>query len=246
MTSNPTGEPTNDPTNAADPAGTTAAGSTASSDAADSTTASQAERIAQEATNVGERVRTLLLDAIEGRQAALTDLRRTADAVLAGVSNGVQSAGANDREGVLNEAISGIADGVSRTVNATRLAMREAEGRGQRFAEEDLKQTVEDLRTIEQLFEGTLSRFIDRATTEAKAQADDVRSHAENTAKGAKADITATIEAVTQHPQKLAKEATGAASDAAKQGVGALFQVASGLLDAAADVAANAAKTDRK
>jgi len=202
---------------------------------------STAERIAAEASDVRERIRALVVDAVSGNAGALTDLRRTADSVLAGVARGVKSAGEGKREGVLNEAISGVADGVARSVNATRLALREAEGRGQRFAEEDLKRTVDDLRTIEELFSDTLTRFAARATEEAKAQTDDVRSHAERTAQDAKSDIASAIEAATQHPAKLASEAASTAANTAasvaKQGVGSLFQIASGLLDAASDVA---------
>jgi len=209
-------------------------GDTNESDAA---TASAAERIAAEATDVRERVRKLVTDAASGQSAALGDVRRAADAVLAGVARGVQSVGQGGREGVLNEAISGVADGVSRSVNATRLALREAEGRGQRFAEEDVKRTVEDLRTIEQLFQDTITRFVDRVTEETKAGADDVRTHAVRTAEGARADIASAIEAATEHPGKLAGDAVNVAADVARRGVSSIFGAAAGLLDTASSAA---------
>ena len=203
---------------------------------------STAERIAAEAEGVRDRVRDLILNAVNGQAGGIAELRRTADAVLAGIARGVKNAGEGRREGVLNEAASGLADGVSRSVNATRLALREAEGRGQRFAEEDLKRTVEDLRTIEKLFAETVVGFFESLSKEVSGQAGDVKAHAERTAADAKAEVGSALEAALAHPQKIAGEAVSTAADAARQGVGALFQVASGLLDAAADVASEAAK----
>lgn len=200
------------------------------------TGADQAERIASEATDVRERVRRLVLELAGGEGPRLSSLRRAASDVVDGVTRGLKEVG-DERQGtVLAETIEGLSDGIARAAHATRLAIEEAEGRGQGFAREDLKQALDDLRTLDRMFMDTVGGLTSRLSEDVRAQVGDLTEHASRALDSMRPSIESAIEAATRHPGEFAGEATSAGVDATRRAVGSLFGAAAGLLDAAGDI----------
>ncbi len=198
--------------------------------------AQESEAAASAADDVRRRVREAVLNAVNTRTLRLGEVRRAVDAALAGAARGVKSVSVDRQGTVLSETVSGVSDAVARAANATRLALREAESRGQRFADEDLKRTADDLRVLDEMLVETVRSFAARSSAEMKGATGDLVDHTRRTTEDARKDVMAALEAAMREPGKLVGETGKAATDLAREGVGSIFQVASGLLGAVGDV----------
>ena len=196
----------------------------------------QAEKIAGEADSVRERVRRLILDTAGGDGLRLGSLRGAASAVLAGVGEGVQKISEERRGTVLAETIDGISDAFERAARATRLAIEEAEGRGERFTKDDLRQTADDLRTLEEMFKETVTGFAGRFADNIKDQTLDFTRHTTRAIESMRPAIEDAVEAASRDPAGLAGQAASAGVDTARGVVGSIFSAAAGMLDAAGDI----------
>lgn len=209
-----------------------------------SDTRQEAERIASEGTDVRTRVRDLVgRVASEGRK-TLSELSDEATDILRGAGEGVKDAAAEHRGEVLGEVIDGVSDGLSRAANATKLALEEAEGRGEQFAEEDLRRTVDDLKTLERMFVDSVRNLAEGAGRSAWGEVKDAAGHASRAAESMRPSIQGALEAAAGHPVKFAGEAATAGAAATRQAVGSLFQVMGGLIAGAGDVIRGDEKKD--
>ncbi len=196
----------------------------------------QAERIASEAESVRDRVRRLVLDAAGGGGLHIDRLRGVASAVLEGVGKGVERISEERRGTVLAETIDGLSDAFQRAAHATRLAIEEAEGRGERFSNEELRKTADDLRTLEAMFMETVTGFSDRLASNIRAQTVDFAQHTKRAVESMRPSIESAIESAASDPAGLAGQAAAAGADAARGVVGSLFSAAAGMLDAAGEI----------
>lgn len=204
------------------------------------TVEAQAEQIAGEDGSVRDRVRRLVLDAAGGDGLRLGSLREAASAVLEGVAKGVERISEDRRGTVLAETIDGISDGFERAAHATRLAIEEAEGRGERFTKDELRQTADDLRTLEDMFKETVTGFATRFASNVKDQTVDFAKHTSRAIDSMRPSIENAIEAASRDPAGLTGQAASAGVDAARGVVGSLFSAAAGMLDAAGDIVSGA------
>lgn len=207
--------------------------------------ADEAERIAADGESVREQVKRLVLGVAGGRGLRVSALRRAASEIVEGVTRGVREVGEDRRGTVLAETIEGLSDGFSRAAQATKLAIEEAEGRGARFTQEDLKTTAEDLRTLEKMFEETVGGFSSRLAGDVKGQAGDIAQHASRAVRSMRPSIESALEAATRDPAGLAGEAASAGVDTARSAVGSLFSAAAGMLDAAGEIVAGKKPDDK-
>ncbi len=109
----------------------------------------EAEHIAAEGQDVRERVRRLVVNTIQQRRLSFDELNDVTRHVLQGASAGVKQATPEKQRTVLNSVIDGLADSYATAANATRLAFEEANRRRQSFAQEDLQQTLRELRPLD-------------------------------------------------------------------------------------------------
>jgi ElaB/YqjD/DUF883 family membrane-anchored ribosome-binding protein len=211
----------------------------------DASTQEQAERIAAEGTDIRDRVRKLVLDSIDRGSLNVAEVRSTARDIVEGVSRGVRRSGEGDRGRILDETIEGLSDGFGRVAQATRLAISEAEGRGQRFREEDIRRAVDDLRSMERMFLDSASEFSGKLTDEVRAQAGDIMQHARRAVEGMRPSVESALDAARRHPGQLAGEAAASGVDATRGLVGSLFKAAGGMLDAAGEVVSGRRAEDK-
>lgn len=205
-------------------------------------TSQAAERIASGGDDVRERVRRLVVETAAGRPLKLSEMRDEASKILEGAQRGVEEISEERRGTVLAEVIDGLSDGFSRAAYATKLAIEEAEGRGQRFADEDIKKATEDLKDLEKMFVDTVSEFARHTGGKLRDQADDLVTHAKRSAQSMRPGIESAIGAAAKHPLQFTKESAAAGVDAARRATGSLLQAAAGFLAGAGEVVSGGEK----
>lgn len=195
----------------------------------------KAKKIAAEGKDVRQRVRALVSRVAADGKKTLREVGDEAGEILRGAGEGVRKTGQEHRGEVLGEVIDGVAEGLSTAAKATKMAIKEAESRGQRFAEEDLRRSLDDLRSLERTFVDTVQGLATSARDSVWEEAKGAASHARRAGEAMRPSIDEAIQAATEHPVKLAGEAASAGVAVTRQAVGSLFEVAGGLLAGAGD-----------
>jgi len=200
--------------------------------------AAEARTIAAEGDNVRERIRKTFVEAVRGGKIELSKLGDVAEAMIKAGVDGVRDCVPEKQDGVLGEVVDGIGDGLSVSANATRLALQEARGRGETFAQEDLKRAVEDLRSLEQMLVETVSRVSKSVTSHASAQVKGLIEHAKSTGRQVRPNVENALAEAAKHPVKMAGETAVTAAKAVPRAAGMLLQSVSGLLQGAGELLA--------
>lgn len=213
--------------------------------APDTDVRAEAERIVNEGEQVRERTRRAFVDAFGDGVPTFRRLNDLAERVLDGATSGLREAKPKDRESALNEVVDGIADGMSSTATAARLAMEEAASRGKQFAKEDLDQLVDDLQALEGMFLDTVERTVKSAGSAVSDQANDLVSHARRAWERARPSIQSALDQARRHPGDVATDAAKGAARAVPATAGMLLQTMSGLLQGAGDALLGENRKDR-
>lgn len=185
----------------------------------------ESERVVREDGDVRRAVRDAILKAARERSVGVGSLRRAAQGAVDGVVAGVKDVSESRRDTTLGEAMSGIGDAMQQGVNATRYALEEAESRGERFAEQDVKSVRVELESLGQ----TLEETVKRAGRELDEQSRDLMRHYRRTFDAMRPSVEEALAAVRKHPAQ-------AVGDAAAMGVEATGKLAQAALDIAGGV----------
>lgn len=181
-----------------------------------------------------DRVRSLVMKALVDHQTDPEAIRAVMRDTLAGVGDGLVARG-NQASSALREAVTGMDEAVGRSVYAVQMAMEEAWGVGHRFAETDMKETVEAVKGLEDDLLGTLREASDRTQGWLKGGFADLGLHLARTGTDTGAQVRAVMETLNS---RMAGIAMGSGADslaAAEQARGRLADVASGILRGLAD-----------
>ncbi|MFW5682103.1 MAG: DUF6781 family protein [Phycisphaeraceae bacterium] len=187
----------------------------------------ESERVAREGQDVRERVSEAILNATKGEGLNLTSLRASAQSAMDGVMRGVKDVGQQHRQTVLGEAFAGMTDAMEKGVNATRLAVEEAQGRGESFAKEDLKQAENELESMTETVEGMARR----AGKDVQEQSNDFMKHAERTLQSMRPSLESALQAIRKHPAQAAGDAAAIGADVTGRLAKAALGIAGGLAD---------------
>lgn len=135
----------------------------------------------------------------------------------------------------LREVIDGLGDGFETTAQAVELAVSEAQGKAQHFAEEDLHSAAKDLRSIGELLLETAQKTAKTLADGASDQASLLLEHAEHTANRLRPTLESAARAAADDAKGIATQVAGATAAATRQGLGALFtELGARLQDSAA------------
>jgi hypothetical protein len=126
-------------------------------------------------------------------------------------------------DATLREVIDGLGDGLETTAQAVELAVAEAQGKAQHFAEEDLHAAAKDLRSIGELLVETAQKTAKTFAEEAGDQASLLLEHAEHTAKRLRPTLESAARTAANDTTGIATQVAGATAAATRQGLGALF-----------------------
>lgn len=180
------------------------------------------------------RVRSLVMKALVDHQTDPEAIRAVMRDTLAGVGDGLVARG-NQASSALREAVTGMDEAVGRSVYAVQMAMEEAWGVGHRFAETDMKETVEAVKGLEDDLLGTLREASDRTQGWLKGGFADLGLHLARTGTDTGAQVRAVMETLNSRMASIAMGSRADSLAAAEQARGRLADVASGILRGLAD-----------
>lgn len=184
--------------------------------------------------NVRARLHQLTVDALAQGQLAKQEIGQVLDAITEGVSLGAAERKEEVRAAMSN-AVHGIDDALANVAEAMHLALDEASSHAKDFAEQDLKQRLEELQHLEQLFQETISRVTDSASGLVKQEFQILTEHARRAGTSTGSQVKAVAEELANRLRATAHSAGGAGKQAARE-VG--IRVATIASDKLADIAA--------
>lgn len=181
-----------------------------------------------------ERVRSLVMKALVDHQTDPEAIRGVMRDTLAGVGDGLVARG-NQANAALKEAVMGMDEAVGRSVYAVQMAMEEVWSVGHRFAETDMKDTVEAVKGLEGDLLSTLKEASDKTQGWLKGGFADLGLHLARTGTDTGAQVRSVMEKLNS---RMANIAVGSGADslaAAEQARGRLADLSSGILRGLAD-----------
>ncbi len=191
------------------------------------------ERIVEEGREIRERVAARVAEAVTRIGGAFASLAQIGAATVQGALEGAR--GAPERERILKDVVDGLGDGVSRAALAARLACDEALGRGRSFATDDLERLRRELGGAGHQVAEAVGRTVGAAGDEVAEQADALRGHTKRAFETVAPAIRAAVDAARDDPKGLARDASHASTQAARQAAGALFAAIGGFLGRTGD-----------
>jgi len=141
--------------------------------------------------DIKETVRRITLKALTEGELDTESIRQVASAVVKGAGMGAESHGSEAKD-ILVKAVSGLDEALSKAAEASKLALEEATSRGEEFSSHDLKQTLDDMQELEELFLETLRDAAKGSKDQVSVILRDLAEHAQHsgTAVGTQHRIT--------------------------------------------------------
>jgi len=121
-----------------------------------------ASRLVQAGGNVRERLRELTVQALTQGELAEREIRDVLNAITEGVSLGAQQR-ANEVKNAVGDAVRGMDDALTHAAEAMQLAIKEAASDAKEFGGNDLQQSLNDLKKLEEMLLETLTRAAEGA-----------------------------------------------------------------------------------
>lgn len=181
-----------------------------------------------------ERIRGLVMKALVDHQTDPEAIRDVMRDTLAGLGDGLVERG-NHASVALREAVRGMDEAVGRSVYAVQMAMEEAWGMGHRFAESDMKETVDAVKGLEDDLLSTLKEASDKTQGWLKGEFADLGTHLARTGTDTGAQVRAVMEKLGSRMGGIAAESMAESVATVQEAQGRLATVASGILRGLAD-----------
>ncbi len=208
----------------------------------------KAEEAARAAVENGEdirgAVRNITLKALSEGQLDLHKMREVVQAVLRGASVGIIRQGAQTKQ-VLQEAMAGVDEALATSAEASKLAVQEATGNIKNFGTQNLKQALDDLRALEDMFLDTVIDIARTSNTAVKDSLNNLAQHARTSGTlVGKAAAKAAGALSSQFGQNMREGVSASAESLLKAGA-QMSQAAAGFLDGLAE-ALNKASSNKQ
>ena len=188
----------------------------------------------EDGININEAVRDITLEALSDGHLDSQKIREVIRAVLQGVSLGAK--GKDDRaEQALREAMAGVDEALAKSAEASKLAIEEAAGRIKEFGSQDLKQGLDDLRALEEMFLDTVKNIARASDGTAGELLNDMEQHARNTGTAVGTTAKTVVEKLSGELEKNVRENVTAGTDTAMKVGNQLSQAAAGFLEGIAE-----------
>ena len=181
-----------------------------------------------------ERVRGIVMRALADGSLDIQAVRGVLREAFAGVGEGMPQRGSQAAEAA-REAVHGLDEAVGRAVYALQMALDEAWNQGRQFSETDLKDTVDEIKSMQEDLMSTLKEKADQSQGVAKEAFGDLYDHLVRNGTDTGGQVRGVMETLAS---RLATAAHGAGGELKAQGeesVARLRDVASGILRGLAD-----------
>jgi hypothetical protein len=181
-----------------------------------------------------EEVRRLVMTALVDRQADPEAIRKVMKASVEGLGEGF-SGHADAAGSSLKTAWAGLDEALSKGLYALQMALEESWQNGRRFADEDLRRAYEAVKGLEDDMVGTLKAAGEKSKGVVKDEFASLHDHFRNTGSDAGNQARSVLETLGRELAPVTSEAAKDAQAKAREAVGRLGAVASGILRGLAD-----------
>jgi hypothetical protein len=188
----------------------------------------------EDGKNIHETVRGITLEALSAGHLDMQKMREVVQAVLQGLSRGVQEKSGRTKE-ALREAMTGVDEALAKSAEASRLAIEEAAGHIKEFGSQDLKRSLNDLAALEDMFLDTVKNIARASDGAVKDVLGDLAQHARNTGTSVGAAAKAAAEILTGTLGKNVREGMSTGVDTARQVGTKISLTAAGFLEGIAE-----------
>ena len=188
----------------------------------------------QQDKDIRSRVRDATLRAFNSRSLDTKEMKSIIKSVTEGINLGL-SKRAGEIKTALSEAMAGLDEALMKSAEATHLALRQLTSQGKDFSDHELKDALENLKSLEKEFLSIVSQVAQGASSKIKQEMNELITHARiaGTDTGAKV-----AEAVTEFGGRVKTSLDGGAAvgkEAAREVSKRLAVIASGFLSGLAD-----------
>lgn len=175
-----------------------------------------AKELVRSGADVRERLKDLTVKALTQRKLAEQEVREVLNAITEGVR-----LGATDRteevRAALSSALHGMDDALNHAAEAMQLAMGEMASHGQEYAESDMKQSLNELKMLEEMLLDTLSRAAEGASGLVRDEMTALVEHSRRTGTGTGERVRAVVEDLTNRLRATVHQASHSGKEAAKE-----------------------------
>lgn len=166
--------------------------------------------------NVREKLHDLTVEALTQRQLAEQEIREVLGAITEGVSRGATER-TEEIRAALGNALGGMDDALEHAAEAMQLALGEISSHAQEFAEQDLRQSLGDLKKLEDMFLETVSHVAQEATGLVRQEMTALAEHARRTGTGTGERVREVAEEFGSRLRATAQQASDAGLHAARE-----------------------------
>jgi hypothetical protein len=154
--------------------------------------------------------------ALTQRQLAEQEIREVLDAITEGVSLGAAER-TEEVRAALGDALNGMDDALSHAAEAMQLALGEASSHAQDFAEQDIKQSISELKQLEEMLLDTVTRVSKGASGLVQQEMTALVEHARRAGTGTGERVKLVAEDVGNRLRATAQQASQAGLLAARE-----------------------------
>ena len=192
------------------------------------------DAVADDVAGVSARVRQITLKVLSEGQLDGAALKSVMDAVVAGAKKGVERPDPSNAE-ALREAMRGLDDALASAAEATGLAVQEAASRSSEFSKQSLKQSLDDLGSLEKLFIETLGEAARHSTGHVRDTLHGLAEHARNSGTAVGGRVQGAVSQLAQAMTDMTQEQMQAGAHTLRQQGALLAGIAAGFLKGVAD-----------
>jgi len=184
--------------------------------------------------NVKESVRRITFKALTEGNLDSQSVKKIAEAVVKGAEFGVTNQSMAAKE-VLNKAVSGLDEALSKAAEASTLAMKEAAGRGEEFSTHELKRTLNDMQGLEALFIEVLQDGAKASKAQTSTILEELAGHAQNSGTAVGQQLKECLKGLVGEISSTGKSQIKSGVKAAQTTTLLLSKLAAGMLEGLAD-----------
>jgi hypothetical protein len=184
--------------------------------------------------DIRERVRDLTLQALQARRFDYVGFRDVMKSMTEGVSIGAEQRG-QDVKRALSEAFTGMDQAMTKAAQASSLALKELTAKGREFSDKELKQALDQMKSMETDFLDSVRQVAGTTKGAVKTGWEDLVSHAQRAGTDTGAVVSQTMRDFSHRMATTMTETTLAGMEAARQMGERFAQIASGFLSGMAE-----------
>ena len=166
--------------------------------------------------NVREKLHDLTVEALTQRQLAEQEIREVLGAITEGIRLGATER-TEEVRAALGNALGGMDEALENAAEAMQLALGEVSTHAQEFAEQDLRQSLSDLKKLEDMFLETVSHVAQEATGLVRQEMTALAEHARRTGTGTGERVREVAEEFGSRLRATAQQASDAGLHAARE-----------------------------